>query len=377
MFLARSLAVPLSALLLGASLSGCRGGEEARSPVAEASAKAEAVKPEAAKAAKPASESGKAHAHCITPFSDEGEAEQITVGTREATRRGTTLTFASDSEEGQKPVVFGVLANLKEDTRENLVNVPRFIQHFRAQGAEAILVPGDVGQVQNGLVRLYSALAESELPVLVIPGNHEARDEYRAAFAEVEEKFSNVVDMTRIRLVRFGSAAVVSLPGYYDPRYLHDEERGCQYFKEDVEALAGIAQAAGQPVVLLSHAEPLGTGKGAIDAIRDGNAGDANLTALLRTAPIPFGVFANIQEAGGKATDLDSKGIPENTPADRLFLNPGMGDATAWSLNDGTVSHGMAATLKVFDGKAEYSIFRAQELKAEELPEDTATAELP
>lgn len=375
MFRMRGNISPFLALTLGVLVMAAACKKEPapppEAPAAKAEAKSQADEAKEAKRPGPASLSGQSLAECIAPFSNEGEKSEVSIGGKTATRQGTVLSFA---DEGEK-VVFGVVANFKEDTPGNQVNLTRYVDYFKAQKVDAVLVPGDVAQEKDQMVSLLAALAKVEVPVLVIPGNHEPRDEYRAAIDELAGSNPNVVDMTQTRLARFGAAAVTSLPGYYDPRFFHDEERACQYFKEDVEGLADIAEAAAQPVVLLAHAEPQGKGPEAIDAIVDGNAGDANLSALLREVEIPFGVFANIQEAGGKATDIDSKPIAPSTPSKSLLLNPGVGDSIAWSLNDGSVSHGMAAVLTVESGSASYEVYRAKELKEEDLAGKAAATE--
>ena len=120
------------------------------------------------------------------------------------------------------------------------------------------------------------------------------------------------------------------------------------------------------PVVLLSHAEALGEGREALDAFPDGNAGDANLAAFLKSNKVPFGVFANIHEAGGRAADLSGKLATEDVPQKSLFVNVGLGDSTPWKLNDGTWSYGLVATLKIDGDQASYKAYRAPQLTDDE-----------
>lgn len=310
--------------------------------------------------AAPASVSGQTEPDCVGPFTETGPATVLKIGPHSYKEQGATLTV-TDPDPDTK-VVFGVIANLLEGTGENLFNLRRYLAFFAQAKAEAILVAGDTGETREDTMQTLEPLAKSGLPVFVIPGNREGRVTFRAALAAVSARYPNVVDMTRIRLVRFDDASIVSLPGYYDKRFIYQGAGGCQYFKQDVDALAPIVAAATQPVVLLSHAEPYGHGHEAIDAFEDGNAGDANLTAFLRTHAVPFGIGANIQEAGGRATDLDSNLIREDTLAPRLYLNPGLADSTPWRLNDGTWSNGMAATLTIDGQQASYHSFRLPKL---------------
>jgi Icc-related predicted phosphoesterase len=308
----------------------------------------------------PASVSGQSVPDCVGPFTSEGAPTALKLGARTAKRTGAVLTV--ESPDADDSVVFGIVANLKEATGENLFNLGRYVAAFKEQKVEAILVAGDSGEGREGVAAVLAPLAATGLPTFVIPGNRESRSEFRAALEQLAKKHPNVVDMTSVRLVNFDDASIVSLPGYYDRRYVHVGEAGCLYFKEDVENLKPIVAAAKGPVVLLAHAEPYGKGPQAIDYFGDGNAGDLNLHELLASSPIPFGVFANIHEAGGRANDVDSNLVAEGTPAAKLFLNPGLADSTAWKLNDGTWSYGMVATLTVAGGQATYKSYKVPQL---------------
>lgn len=349
--------VAASLVALGLAPVACKKPE----PAAPAPAPAAQPAPAApADAPKTASVSGKSAPDCVGPFAPSDAPTRRQIGALTFLDAGSSLTLAQD--DADDAITFGVIANLKEATGENLYNLRRYIEFFTAQQAEAILVAGDSGETRDDIERVLAPLAETGLPLFVIPGSREARSSYHAAIDSLSERHSNVVDMTKVRLVNFDAASLVSLPGYYDKRFMTAGDDRCQYFKEDVEALADIARAATRPVVLLSHAEFLGRGKEAIDAFSDGNAGDANLTALLRSAPVPFGVFANIQEAGGRASDLDSNLVRENDPKPQLFVNTGMADSTAWPLNDATTSHGMVTAITVKGTLASYRAYRAPQL---------------
>lgn len=313
----------------------------------------------------PASASGQSQPDCVGPFTTTESPVDVKLGAFAAKRTGALLNVASAPEAAEH--VFGLVANVKEATGENLFNLKRYVEFFKAQKAEAILVAGDSGESKEGITRVLEPLAQAGLPVFAIPGNREARADFRAAIEALAAKYPNLVDMTRVRLVNFPFASILSLPGYYDRRFIHVGEAGCQYFKEDVAALAPIAVQAKQPAILLAHAEPHGKGPDAIDAFPEGNAGDDNLTQFLKANRVPFGVFANIHEAGGRATDLDSNVVKEGEFKEKLFVNPGLADSTAWKLNDKTWSNGMVGTLTVKGTQAAYKVFRAAQLtEAEE-----------
>lgn len=354
--LARTAAA-LSALAL--TSVGCKSEPP---PAAEPKvAPAPPTPPVAAAEPPPASISGKSQPDCIAPFSQEGAAKEITLGKRKAKVTGSVLEVLEP--DADNAIVLGIVPNLKEGTGENLFNIKRYADFFAAEKVEAILVPGDSGKRKESIVTVLEPLAKTGLPVFVIPGNNESRADFTAAMDDLTARYPNVVSMAKVRLAKLDDASIVSLPGYYDRRFIHLGEAGCQYFKEDVEALSPIVNAAGPaPVVLLSHAEPHFSGHTTIDAFEHGNAGDQNLTEFLRKSGVPFGIFANIHEAGGRAHDLATNLIREGEAKEQLFLNPGLADSTPWKMNDNTWSYGMVATLTVTGKTAAYKVFRAPQL---------------
>lgn len=312
---------------------------------------------------------GKSDPECAGPI-DHAVPAELTIGGKKAELNGYKLTFAEDGRDADSIAVFGVIANVNEDSGENLVNLKKYVEFFKSENVEAILVAGDSGESKESIERALTPLAETGLPVFVTIGNRECRADFNDAISALQKKFANVVNMNKVRHVAYDDADLLSLPGYHDQRYIHCAT-GCQYFKQDVAALKQLASEAKNPVVLISHGPPKGSAPTAVDqATEAGNVGDSNLNALILEANIPFGVFANIKEAGGRATDLDGTNvIREGTLADKLYLNPGPADSIAWAMNDGTQSVGMVAVLRIEGKQAMYKVFRAKELTAEEKAE--------
>lgn len=355
-----------SCLALAVSLPACKS-ETPAAPTPPAPAPVPPAAPPAPVQELTASESGQSQPDCIAPFTTTGETREFDLGKLKAKVTGSVLEVVSLDED--KAVTFGLVANLKEPTGENLFNVERYLEFFTSEKIDAVLVAGDTGDAENteaSVKVLLEPFAKTGLPTFVIPGSRESRAGFSAALTALSTQYPNVVNMSQVRLVKFDDASIVSLPGYYDARYITASDEGCQYFKEDVDALAEIVKAAPAPVVLLSHAEFRGEGRQALDAFPDGNAGDANLTAFLKANPVPFGVFANIHEAGGRASDLSGTLAKQGVAQKSLFVNVGLGDSTPWKLNDGTWSYGMVATMKVDGDVASYKSFRAPQLTDDE-----------
>ena len=271
--------------------------------------------------------------------------------------------------EAALPAKLGLLAAIKDFSPETRANLSQFIAAFHKAGVSAIVVDGDsaygVDDQDSVLAELFDYLGQQGLPVLAVIGNSESRSAFNRAALDAFRKTHNVINLDLVRRVEGDGFTVVSLPGYYDKRFIH-ESAGCPYSTDDVEELPGLARGAPSPVVLVTHGPPRQEGKSALDATTDGkNVGDPALSTAIVDGKIAFGVFGHILEAGGRATDLSGKKqIRQNTPVAQLFVNPGPAFADPWPLNDGRVSHGMAAILTIKGGKGEWQQLTFAPVKA-------------
>lgn len=284
-----------------------------------------------------------------------GPAQSIQIGTRGATLEGTTLTFPDAAKDGK--LVLGVLGPINESSGQNLIALQKDLAFFAKSHADAIVVTGDVGEVAGGIQRAVEELAKSKLPVLVVIGNRECRADFNDGVKAAQKTFTNVINLDEIREVRFPEATLISLPGYHDPNYINCDT-GCRYTAGTLQDVVQLAQAAKSPVVLVSHGPPRGEGSQAIDyAESGGNVGDPQINQVIDQAHIAFGLFSNIKEAGGRATDLaGTTRVPQDTFVRSLFLNPGPAGAEGWRMNDGTTAHGFAALFTMQNGKASWTL---------------------
>ena len=298
------------------------------------------------------------NADCFAPWKADGAETAIAAGSRQFVQTGTKLTEKSTDED--KKAVIGVLANIKEDTPQNLKNIEQFLAFFEEKKADAIVVAGDVGETKQQIENALMPIAAKGLPTFVIIGNRERKSDFNDALAAVAAKHPNVVNLNKVRLAAMDDVAIVSVPGYYDKAYIHATE-GCHYTAADVDATKPIiASVKDKPVVVVSHGPPKQAGSEALDrTLEQANVGDPALAKLLSGAGVKFGIFSNIQEAGGRATDLSGeKLLSANEPQDALFLNPGATDSVSWKMNDGTRSVGMAAIMTVEGSKAWFDVKR-------------------
>ncbi|HUB09298.1 MAG TPA: hypothetical protein VMB50_20000 [Myxococcales bacterium] len=327
-------------------------------------------RPAAAAAAPPAgpqtfapSMPGKSDPECVGSL-DFAPPETITSGGHTWKQDGYRLTL--DVAPGT-PVTLGVVANLNEPSPENLKAAEAYLAYFHEKGVQAIVVDGDSGENAEAIEGTLTPFAKAGLPLLVDIGNRESKGGFLDAIEALRKQFPNVFNLSKAREVDVGDVKILSLPGYHDPRYLLAGADGCLYHTDDLRALKTLATSLKGPIVLVSHGPPHGDGPHALDRVQSppGNVGDPNLTTFLAESRIPFGIFANIIEAGGTATSLHGdRTIAPGTWSDELYLNPGAADTVPWSMNDGTQARGLVATLSFKGGKAAYDLYRAGPTKA-------------
>ncbi|MCA1826504.1 MAG: metallophosphoesterase [Myxococcales bacterium] len=263
-----------------------------------------------------------------------------------------------------KEARLGLLSAIKDFSPETRANLTQFLAAFRKAGVAGVIVDGDsaygVDDQDSTLADLFTWLGGQGLPVYAIIGNSESRSSFNRALLAAYRKHPNVINLNLVRRVEGDGFTLVSLPGYYDQRYIH-ESAGCRYKPEDAQELTRIARGAPSPVVLVTHGPPRQSGRAALDVTEDGhNVGDPDLAAAIAEAKINFGVFGHILESGGRATDLDGrKPVKPGLVAPALYVNPGPAFADRWALNSGGTSRGMAAILTLRNGKGEWQPVRA------------------
>lgn len=311
-----------------------------------------------------ASGSGKSDPQCMAPLAAPPDAatEKLTIGARELTITGPTLSVASARDDDAQ-VNVGVIAAVNEASPENLFNLGRYLDFFASKKVELIVVAGDSGKEED-VVAILRKLGGSGLPVLVYAGNQEHRPEFVKAVDTVRAELPNVISGHRVRRLEWDDVTIFTLPGHFDRRFLH-RGRSCVYYKEDLDALAEAIPGAPGPVLLAAHSSPLGKKRTAIDVVAGAeNVGDSNLSALITSAKIPFGIFPNIKESGGKATTdvAGARVLKPGTASATLYLNPGAADSQPWGMNDGSTSRGSVAVLSIRGGKASYEILRAPKI---------------
>lgn len=338
---------------------------------------------------------------CVGPLERSKTPKEIAFSDQRFKLDGYLLTQLN--EDPDEETVLGIVSDTKENTDENRKNLDLILKFFAKEKVEVIVHLGDVASTMpmpeeidvpekdeegkplsdidkeryrrrvvnkarreamsrsmEDIVEIVSILAESDLPILVLSGNRECKTTFNSAMATLSEDFPNVFNMNAIRRVDLDDVDIISMPGYHDPEYVHCSWDKCLYYESDTLALIELAQESNDPVLAISHGPPRQHDRNGIDVVSEGaNVGNPALAEAIRKAGIPFGAFGNIQEAGGKAVNLDGTSlIAQDTFVDSLYLNPGPADSMIWTLNDESESRGMAAVIHVAGKKAKYKVFR-------------------
>jgi len=286
--------------------------------------------------------------------------QPVTIGSLEWEINGSTAKLKAGAKKGA--IKIGALTDIKEDTPENKANVEALIKWFQKEKVDLVVVAGDTGMERNQLVGMLDLLAVSGVAVFNIQGNREGFEDFTAAHEEMEGKYKNIFSLNKIRRIDTPEVDIVSLPGYWNPKFIHADD-GCHYLPEHVAGLGKLVDGCDSPVLVTSHGAPKQSKEAAIDLTSEKvHAGDPALAQLMKDKKIPFGIFGNIHEAGGRATDLDgSKVLPQGKAHPALFVNPGPADAVRWAMNDGTTATGMGGIVEIAKGKATYKIHRIEE----------------
>lgn len=296
--------------------------------------------------------------------------ESLDIAGKKWSRKGSTITL--NDADADDEFVLGQITDIKDHNPDNAANLQAVVNWMKTEKVDAIAITGDLGETADSIEKVVRDVAAAGVPVLTIVGNRECKDHFAQGVAAAQKDFKNVINMNTVRVINTDEVSIVSMPGYYNRAYLHCAE-GCEYMPEDVRALPEVAKEATNPVkLLISHGPPLQAGPLAIDRIHEGaNVGDPVLTEVMKAnaGMFPFGIFGNIQEAGGYATDLSgATRVAAETFVDSFYLNPGPLDAVRWVMLDGTESVGMAGLVKIKGKQAMYKIFRLKPGEAKPAP---------
>jgi Icc-related predicted phosphoesterase len=254
--------------------------------------------------------------------------------------------------DAKRVVRLGVLSAIKDKYPDTLMNLTEFIQWFESEGVDVIVLNGDIAYESDDMAVVLEHVARSSRPIWVIPGNADPVSGFNLALRQLSVRFPHLISGSFVRLLQVGDVALVSLPGYYDPRFIAGGG-GCQYYGDDVKQLADIVKRSKGTPVLVSHGPPKGTHPNDLDYAFDaGNVGDARLNKVMKAASIRLGIFGHILESGGRVLrGVNGKTVATGKWSNRLWVNAGSVSSVEQDLHDGASHQGMAAIVEIDPAK--------------------------
>lgn len=209
---------------------------------------------------------------------------------------------------------------------------------------DAVLLGGDSGFSGMDLDKVFAALGQSGLPILVIAGNNESRSKLNRSLRAATETHPNLLNLDLLRVLQGPGFGVVSLPGYHLKAFA-STSASCVHDDDDMKALPALFEGVEGARVLLSHGPPLQKGKIGVDWVDavTGNVGSALLGRILGKVKPRLTLAGHILESGSRATTLAGRAAPPGKRVPTLVLNPGQVSALPYQLSGGQLSHGTAA----------------------------------
>ncbi len=291
---------------------------------------------------------------CVGPFESTIAPEDVELGGKTYRLSGSQLSITTPDADDE--VRFGVLSSIKDFSEETQGNLKVFLSWFQQEKIEWLVLNGDIAGDEEEFEDILNFVGETKLPTLVQIGNFESRGSYSRLVSAASKRHPNIIDQNLVRVIEADDVNIISMPGYYDRKFLHTGS-GCLYKPEDVTKLLDVAEKIAAPKLLISHGPPRGVGPKSIDVIADGhaNVGDPNLTRLIKQGGVAFGIFGHILESAGRGVGLDmSVPIKEDTWSKALYVNAGNANALPWGLLDGSTMTGSASVVHIKGSKAKF-----------------------
>lgn len=313
----------------------------------------------------------KAHQmECVGPFDSIIAPEELQLGGKTYRLSGSHLSVTTPDADDE--VRFGVMSSVKDYSEETQANLKQFLAWFQQEKIEWLVLNGDIAGDEEEFEDILTLVGETKIPTLVSIGNFESRGSYFRVVSAMAKKYPTIVDQDFVRVIEADDVTIVSMPGYYNRKFLHTGS-GCLYKPEDVTKLLDVTEKLQGPKLLISHGPPKGVGPKSIDVIADGkaNVGDPEMTKLIKLGGISFGIFGHILESSGRAVGLDfATPVAQDTWVKNLYINAGNANGLPWELLDGSTMVGSASVFAVKGQKAKFKhkILRTSQVSSGQEP---------
>ena len=271
--------------------------------------------------------------------------------------RITELTKDDNNE-----AVYGVISDIHGE-----VNKARFIaEELKKRNVEGIIVTGDIPKNEilrydkndskedkQEIIDSLEAVAESNLPVFVIPGNHESKSDYESALRILSERHSNIIDMTKYRIFDGDDVDFVSLPGYQDKRFV--SSNGYYASPDEINNLGNLRNGLSDSVVLITHGAGKTNSINGPASLYDGkDVGDSLTSEVQQKYNIPFALVGHIHEAAGHAATFNGIEVKQNEFSSQFTAN--FGTLEKWENIDGNTYNATVGIFTIKGNLAKYEM---------------------
>jgi len=124
---------------------------------------------------------------------------------------------------------YGIISDVHKDPRI----VEPTIKVLKSQGAEKLILNGDIGNSQNFVGLILDSAGKSGLETYVQPGSHEKLEDFEPVIKYFQDKYSNLVNVFDNQKISYNGHELVFLPG-------SDFCCGGQYSLDNREIKSGI-----------------------------------------------------------------------------------------------------------------------------------------
>jgi Icc-related predicted phosphoesterase len=173
------------------------------------------------------------------------------------------------------------------------------------------------------IIKSVEPIAQKNKLVLVIPGNHEKKIDYKNALEDLTSHYANVVDMNTIPVADLDSLTIVGLGGNANQMFC--VRNGYLRTKEDFFELGELVKKyqTDKPLLVATHMPKLYETSKGLDVIDSGiNVGGHYLAEVRNALNSKFAVSGHIHEAFG-LIDSNERTVKQGEYSDSLDFNPG------------------------------------------------------
>ncbi len=218
---------------------------------------------------------------------------------------------------------FGLLT----DTHGDVADVQYFTKEFIKRKVDGVILTGDIADMFRWYVtddgeHVLRVLGETNLPVYVLPGNHDVHRYYTNTIRKLGREYPNIIDLLRYRRVDAAGINFVSNPYGEGPHYKYSDYVADERKYDELEKLL-CSFSDNDPVVLVTHQPPLCKGKYGVDyTLGEKNEGSQQLAHLMKKCNVKFSFSGHLHSATNGCTETYEP-VPQKQFSPSLLVTPG------------------------------------------------------